>query len=208
MQPLTPEVGAESTDSDSPRPLSRPELAWEFLKIGTVGVGDLGPLLGFIERDLVEGRRVLTRGDVTEALTYTKPLPGSTVLQVTSYLGYKLDGWVGSTIATWCYLLPSIIAMLLLAAGYVAASAIPAVGPAVNGITAAVVGILLATAYRLAKRSISPKQPITVVLALAAFGAGAFLGVNVAVIVIAAGLAGILLLAPSGTPAKRTDRAN
>jgi len=29
---------------------------------------------------------------VTEALTYTKLLPGSTVVQVVAYLGYKLSG--------------------------------------------------------------------------------------------------------------------
>lgn len=197
----------QTAASQQPRRISRPDLAWEFLKIGTVGVGDLGPLLAFIERDLVDGRRLLTRDDVNEALTYTKPLPGSTVLQVTAYLGYRLNGWAGSAIATWAYLLPSILMMLLLAAGYVAASAIPAVGPAVNGISAAVVGILLATAYRLGKRNISLKEPLTVALAAASLLVGALLGVNVALIVIAAGLIGALLLAPPSEAQQQAKEA-
>ena len=116
-------------------PLAKLTLFWEFLKIGALGVGDTGPLLAFIERDLVEKRQVLTRDDVNEALTFTKPLPGSTVVQIAGYVGYKVGGWTGSTIATWAYLLPSIILMLVLASGYVASSTIPVVRPAVTGVT-------------------------------------------------------------------------
>jgi|GEM_PF-460461 len=187
----------------APAPLSKLTLFWEFLKIGALGVGDTGPLLAFIERDLVEARQILTHDDVNEALTYTKPLPGSTVVQIASFVGYKVGGWPGSTIATWAYLLPSVILMLLLAAGYVASSAIPAVGPAINGVTSAVVGILLATAYRLGKRNISRAEPLTIVLAAAAFLAGAFLNMSVALIVVAAGVLGIVLLsAPAKAPTK------
>src|SRR5712692_10503586 len=76
--------------------MSLAALAWVFLKIGATAIGDTGPVLAIIERDLVEGRRVLTRADVTEALTYTKLLPGSTVVQIVAYLSYRLGGWPGS----------------------------------------------------------------------------------------------------------------
>ena len=190
----------------APAPLSKLTLFWEFLKIGAIGVGDTGPLLGFIERDFVETRKVLIHDDVNEALTYTKPLPGSTVVQIASYVGYKVGGWPGSTIATWAYLLPSIILMLLLAAGYVASSAIPAVGPAINGVTSVVVGILLATAYRLGKRSISRVEPLPIALAAAAFLAEAFLSISVALIVVVAGVLGILLLSPSAKAPTKDQR--
>jgi chromate transport protein ChrA len=53
-----------------------------------------------IERELIDRRGVLTREDVTEALTYTKLLPGSTVVQIVAYLAYRLGGWGGSALAT------------------------------------------------------------------------------------------------------------
>lgn len=180
------------------RAMPLPTLAWAFLKIGALAIGDTGPVLAMIERDLVDGRRVLSREDVTDALTYTKPLPGSTVVQVVAYLAYQLGGWSGSALATVAYLLPSALAMLLFAAGYVAVTALGALQPALHGLTAAAVGVLLATAYRFAQRNIALGQPLTVALALAAFITGAVFGVSAALIVLIAGLVGaVLLTAPA-----------
>ena len=169
-------------------------LGWVFLRIGTVAFGGLGAALALVERELVTKRQWLTAADVTEALTYTKLLPGSTVVQVVSYLGYKLGGWSGSALATAAFLFPSALLMVLLAAAYVATTALPAMGPTVNGLTAGVVGILLATTYRLGKPNI--KEPLTWGIALVAFAVGAFLGISAALIVVAAGLLGMILLAP------------
>jgi chromate transport protein ChrA len=79
----------------------------------------------------------------------------------------------------------------------VATTALPAIGPSVNGLTAGVVGILLATTYRLGKPNI--KESLTWGIALVAFAVGAFLGISTALIVVAAGLLGMVLLSPSGT---------
>lgn len=176
-----------------------------FLRIGTLGFGGLGAALALIERELVQTRRALTAEDVTEALTYTKLLPGSTVVQVVSYLGYKLGGWPGSALATVAFVLPSALAMVALAALYVAATALPNIAPAVNGLTAAVVGILLATTYRLSKAT--SKEPIPLTIALVAFLVGAFLDVSAALIVVAAGLLGILLLRSPAEQRERRARA-
>ena len=152
----------------------------------------LGAALALVERDLVDQRRWLTPADLTEALTYTKLLPGSTVVQVMAYLSYKLGGWPGSALATAAFILPSALAMLVLATLYVAATAVPALGPAVTGFTAAVVGVLLATTYRLGKANI--KEPSTLVIAVAACVVGVWLGLNAALIVVAAGVLGISLV--------------
>jgi len=170
-----------------------------FLTIGTMAFGGLGATLALIERDLIERRQLLTRADLAEALTYTKFLPGSTGPQVVAYLGYKLGGWPGSALATIAFVLPSATAMLALAAGYAAVvETLPGMTEAIRGLVAAVIGILLATTYRLGKSNI--KEPVTLVIALAAFVAGAFAGVNAAFVVLAAGSAGIAFFArASGT---------
>src|SRR6266481_4651558 len=128
---------------------SRRTLGWVFLRIGAVAFGGLGAALALVERELVAKRTWLTAADVTEALTYIKLLPGSTVVQVVSYLGYKLGGWSGSAVATAAFVVPSAALMLVLAAAYVSVTAEPAMRPAITGLTAAVVGLLLATTYRL-----------------------------------------------------------
>ena len=82
------------------RAVSPFRLGWVFLHIGAVAFGGLGAALALVERELVTKRQWLTAADVTEALTYTKLLPGSTVVQLVAYLGYTLGGWSGSAVAT------------------------------------------------------------------------------------------------------------
>jgi chromate transporter len=179
-------------------------LGWIFLRIGATAYGGLGTTLALIERELVTKRGMLTPAAVTEALAYTKLLPGSTGPQAIAYLGYKLGGWSGSALAMAAFLFPSALLMVLLAAAYVATTTLPALGPTVNGLTAGVVGILLATTYRLGKPNI--KEPLTWGIALVAFAVGAFLGISAALIVVAAGLLGMILLSPPSAAQDQTHK--
>jgi chromate transporter len=177
-------------------------LGWMFLHISATAYGGLGTTLALIERELLTKRGMLTPADVTEALTYTKLLPGSTGPQAIAYLGYKLGGWFGSAIAMAAFIFPSALLMVLLAGAYAATTALPAIGPTVNGLTAGVVGILLATTYRLGKPNI--KESLTWGIALVAFAVGAFFDISAALIVAAAGLLGLVLLSP---PSAAQDQA-
>jgi chromate transporter len=171
------------------RQIPRATLAWLFLKIGAAAFGETGSVVALTEHEFVEQRGTLTREEIAEALTYTKLLPGSTVVQMVAYLGYLLGGWATSALVTAMFVLPSALAMVLLAAGYVAATALPHVQPAVTGLTAAVIGMLLATGYRLGMRNLTGFAALGI--ADAAFVLGGFLSVNAALIVVAAGLIGV-----------------
>jgi chromate transporter len=200
MRPTQEPPSSTGDAGASPPPQEPPKvpaltLGWIFLYIGTTAFGGLGTTLALIERELVTKRGMLTPAEVTEALTYTKLLPGSTGPQAIAYLGYKLGGWSGSAVAMAAFIFPSALLMVLLAAAYVATTALPAIGPSVNGLTAAVVGILLTTMYRLGKPNI--KDRLTWGIALLAFAAGAFVGISAALIVVAAGLLGMILFSPS-----------
>jgi chromate transporter len=171
--------------------LSLLRLGSSFLRLGATAFGGIEAYLALIERELVTRRQWLTAADVTEALTYTKLLPGSTGSQVVAYLGYKLGGWPGSAVATAAFLFPAALMMLMLAVAYVTVTALPSLYPAMNGLTAAIVGLLLATTYRLGKANIADCAALGI--ALASVVAGAALGVSAAVIVVAAGLLGVYL---------------
>ena len=185
---ITPAPGELPVDELHPR-LSLGALARVFLRIGATAFGETE--LVMIERELVDRRRVLTHQDLTDALTYTKTLPGSTVVQIVAYLAYRLGGWPGSAVATIVYLVPSTLAMMALAAGYIAVSGLPLVRPAADGLTAAAVGLLVATAWRLSKRSITRRQPLSLVLAAGAVIAGGVVHLSAALVVVVAGLIGI-----------------
>ena len=162
-------------------------LAWALLRIGAVAFGGLGATLALLNRDLVERRGWLRSSDVTEALAYTKPLPGSTVVQVVTFLGWRLGGWPGAIVATAMFLLPAFAIMTIAAAAVFALPDAPIVRSALAGLQVAVVGILAAAMWRLA-RSEAGSVPLMIVL-IAAFGIGVF--VNAALVVGVAGLIGV-----------------
>ena len=161
-----------------------------FFRIGCVGFGGLGSVLAIIERDLVTKRQELTADDVTEALTYTKLLPGSTVVQVVSYLGYKLGGWTGSAASTIAFVLPAFVMMLILAVAYGSIATLPNVQGGLRGLSAAVIGVLVVTCYRLGRKTI--KDWLGVILAVIAFVAAVVFHAPLAFIVVGAGIIGLL----------------
>lgn len=169
------------------------QIWWQFIKIGVAAFGGLGVTLSLIERYLVNDRRVLTAQDVAESLTYTKLLPGSTGMQVVSYLGFRLGGWTGAALSTSAFLLPAFVLMLALSVLYEQMTALLAdsATAALRGLTAAVTGVLVATIYRLAKPTITTLAGG--VIAVAACAAGIILRINPAWIVLASGILGILM---------------
>src|SRR6266404_6695272 len=164
-----------------------PALAWALLRIGAVAFGGLGATLALLNRDLVERRGWLRSSDVTEALAYTKPLPGSTVVQVVTFLGWRMGGWPGAIIATVAFLLPALVLMTVAAAAVLALPDAPWVRGALTGLQVAVVGVLAAALWHLARSEAG--SGLLVIVLLAAFGAGLF--VNAALVVAAAGAIGV-----------------
>jgi len=179
--------------------LSTIGLGWAFLKIGMTAFGGLGAALSLIERDLVERRRVLTPEQMAEALTFTKPLPGSTVVQVVSYVGYRLGGWTGSALATAAFVLPSAVVMVLLAGLFGAVRDFPGFASIMTGLVAAVVGLLAATTFRLGKANVKGWLPLAI--ALASFAVVVGFKANSALVVVASGLVGVLTLTSPTGPA-------
>jgi chromate transporter len=164
-------------------------LSWALLRIGAVAFGGLGATLALLERDLVKRRGWLRSGDVAAALAFTKPLPGSTGVQVVTFLAWRMGGWPGAILATVAFILPAFVIMTIAAAAVFALPDAPWVRGALTGLHVAVVGILAGACWRLA-RSEAPSALLSAVL-LAAFASGFF--VNAAVVVVTAGVLGVAL---------------
>ena len=160
-----------------------------FLRLGAGAFGGLGAAISLLERDLVQRRKWLTVTDVRDALAFTKPLPGSTVVQVVAFLGWRLCGWPGALLAVVAFIAPATVLMIAAAAGAAMLPDRPWVHGAIIGVSVAVVGLLASAMWRLA-RSEAPSARLSVVLVIALV-AGFF--VNAAVVVATAGLVGLSL---------------
>jgi chromate transporter len=160
-----------------------------FLVIGAAAFGGLGATVRLLQRDLVEKRGWLTSADLSEAMAFTKPLPGSTGVQIVTFLGWRLLKWPGALLATVAYLLPSLTMMTTAAAGFAALPDAPWVHGAVNGVLIAVIGLLAMAIWRLARSEAG--TPLLAGVLVAAMAAGFF--VNAAIVVVGAGLFGIAM---------------
>ena len=163
-------------------------MAWELLRVGAFAFGGLGSTLALLQRGLVERCGWLQEHDISEALAFTKTLPGSTGIQVVAYLGWRLRGWPGALVAAVAFIAPATVLMILAAAASLALPDQPWVKGALAGIQVGVVGLLAASMWRLA-RSEAKSAVLTAVL-LTSCVLGFF--VHAAFIVVGAGLIGAL----------------
>jgi len=172
----------DATPPDRPQPSLLGVLV-AFGRLGGQAFGGLGPALALVERELVSRRRWLATTDVRDALTYTKPLPGSTVVQVMTFLGWRLAGLPGAVLGTVAFVAPAAVLMAAAAASTAALPDTPTVHGALLGLQVAVVGLLASALGRLLRSE--ARSPLLAVTAVAAAGAGFV--VNAALVVVVAG---------------------
>lgn len=166
------------------------ELAVEFFRIGLGSFGGLPTTIALMERELVDRRGLLTKDELIEAATYTRLLPGSGGPLIVSYVGFQLGGWWYSAIATVFSLLPALLLMLAMTVGFTNLSSLSVVRDAIGGVLAAIVGLQAVSLYRLARNSVNDRATATI-FAVALFGA-LVIDVNIAVVVVLAGLYGMI----------------
>ncbi|MBI4207250.1 MAG: chromate transporter [Betaproteobacteria bacterium] len=166
-----------------------PAMAAELLRLGALAFGGLGATLALLQRGLVDRRQWLQQRDISEALAFTKALPGSTGVQVVAYLGWRLHGWPGAIIAAAAFIAPAAALMTAVAAGSLALPDQPWVRGALAGVQVGVVGLLAAAMWRLARSEAG--SPVLAVVLVASCVLGFF--VHAVVIVVGAGLIGALL---------------
>jgi chromate transporter len=183
-----PDTTPDRTCNPDGRPSLR-SLGWALLRIGAAAFGGLGATLALLQRELVARRGWLRPSDVAEALAYTQPLPGSTGVQVVTFLGWRLGGWPGAILATVTFLIPAFAIMTTATMAVFALPDTAWVRGALTGLQVAVVGLLASALWQLA-RSQAASSLLMIVL-LAGFAAG--LWVNAAIIVAAAGAIGVVL---------------
>jgi chromate transporter len=122
-----------------------------FLRLGATGFGGPIALAGFMQRDLVERRRWISREDYTDGLALAQLAPGPLAAQLAMYLGYVYEGVLGATIVSTCFILPSFLMVWAISAAYVRFGGLPWMQALFYGIGAAVIGIIARSAQKLTK---------------------------------------------------------
>ena len=139
------------------------QLAFYFLKLGSVGFGGPVALVGYMYRDLVEKRHWITDEDYKEGLTLAQLMPGPLAAQLAMYLGYVHYRIVGATLAGVAFVLPSFLMVVAIGWAYVRYGGLPWMQAAFYGVGAAVIGIIAISAYKLTTRNIGRDKLLWVI---------------------------------------------
>ncbi len=161
---VNPEPGLTPTT-----PVSLSRFLSYFLWLGATGFGGPIALVGYMQRDLVERRRWISKEDYMEGLALAQLAPGPLAAQLAIYLGYLRAGIFGASLVGLAFIGPSFLMVLAISAAYVRFGGLPWMQPAFYGIGAAVVAIIARSAWKLAKMVLgkdSVRWAIFAVLAL------------------------------------------
>ena len=139
-----------------------------FLKLGATGFGGPIALAGFMQRDLVEDRRWITRQDYLDGLALAQLAPGPLAAQLAMYLGYIRAGIAGATMVSVCFILPSFLMVWAISAAYVRYGGLPWMQSLFYGIGAAVIGIIARSAHKLTTLTLGSSRVLWSIFAIMA----------------------------------------
>jgi chromate transporter len=130
------------------------QLVLYFLKLGATGFGGPVALAGYMHKDLVDSRKWFTDEDYKEGITLAQLMPGPMATQLAIYLGYIDYKFIGATLVGVAFVLPSFIMVVLLGMAYVYFDGLPWMQSLFYGVSAAVIGIIAISSYRLTNKTI------------------------------------------------------
>lgn len=182
----------------------RPLFLAVFLRLGLLSFGGPAAQIALAHRELVEKRAWLSEGEFLRALSFCTLLPGPEAMQLITYAGWRLRGAWGGLWAGGLFILPGAALILILAALYGAFGALPGVQALFAGVQAAVLAIVAEALLRISRRAL--KDRAAPFIAAAAFAALYTLALPFGLVILAAGLFGLLrprpatIAAPTPTP--------
>jgi chromate transporter len=166
-----------------------------FLKLGTIGFGGPVALVGFMHRDLVERRRLISEETYRLGLAFAQIMPGPLAAQCAITLGYLEQGALGATLVGLAFVLPSFLMVVALSMVYVTFGGLWWMQALFYGIGAAVIAIIAIAAYKLA-RTTNKRDPLLWTIFAVLFLVTVLAKAELAACFIAAGLLVLVVKAP------------
>ena len=176
-------------------PCTMRELLLYFLRLGTFGFGGPIALAGYMQRDLVEQRRWISKQDYVEGLALAQLAPGPLAAQLAIYLGWVRGRVLGATLVSIAFILPSLLMVLAISALYVAYGGLAWMQGVFYGIGAAVIAIIARSATKLVKLTLARDRLLWIIFIVSAIVTG-WTEKEILWIFLAAGLAAMLIRTP------------
>src|SRR6202045_471990 len=184
---------ADNLDSVPPQGFRHPTFREAFrfwLKLGFISFGGPTGQIAIMHAELVEKKKWISEARFLHALNYCMLLPGPEAQQLATYVGWLLHKTRGGIVAGAFFVIPSIFILWALSYVYVAFGNIPWIAAIFYGLKPAVLAIVGAAVIRIGSKAL--KNAVMWAIALAAFVAIYFFRVPFPLIMISAGIVGLM----------------
>lgn len=152
------------TRSQEAAPLSLSALFLIFARIGLTSFG--GGLSGWLMREFVVQRRLMSQADFLSGLALSQALPGINVVNLSIWIGYRLLAGPGALVATLGMVLPPLLLAIFMLIGLEQLTGSTLVPQIMAGIAAAAIGLSLEMGVRSARSAATGIVPVTIMLAV------------------------------------------
>jgi chromate transporter len=166
-----------------------------FLYLGALGFGGPIALAGYMQRDLVERRRWISKDDYVQGLALAQLAPGPLAAQLAIYLGWVRGRALGATLVGLAFVLPSFLLVLVLAALYVRFGGMAWMRGVFYGVGAAVIAIIMRSVVKLVKLTLTKDLLLWCLFAISGI-ATAWTEKEIIWLFLAAGVIALLVKAP------------
>ncbi len=166
------------------------EIAKLFLKLGTIGFGGPAAHIAMMQDEVVRKRRWMDDQHFLDLISATNLIPGPNSTEMAIHIGKERGGWKGLVVAGLCFILPAVLITGAFAWFYKTYGQLPEAQRFIYGIKPAIIAVILAAVYPLAKTSLKTTRLrllglLALILALA--------GINEILILFGTGILALML---------------
>src|SRR6266436_4122389 len=145
----------EVLDSISPaKQGSLLELAWLFLKLGTIAFGGPAAHIAMMDAEVVGRRGWLSREEFLDLLGATNLIPGPNSTEMAIHIGHKRAGGVGLVAAGLAFILPAVLITLAAAWTYTRFGSLPQAAAVLYGVKPVVIAVVAQALWSLARTAV------------------------------------------------------
>ena len=161
------------------------EIAFVFLKLGTIAFGGPAAHLAMMEEEFVRRRRWITHAEFLDRLATANLIPGPSSTEVAIFVGQLKRGWRGLIVAGSCFIIPAALIVSVIAWAYVRFGTLPRAEGVLYAIKPAVVAIVIQALGKLGRTGV--RSALLAVIAVLAAGLS-WWGVSPVLVLVFAGL--------------------
>jgi chromate transporter len=131
------------------------DLFLSFFKIGAFGFGGGYAMIPLITAEVVDKHGWLSVEELIDVIAISQATPGPISINAATYVGFKLGGFLGSTVSTLGVVLPSLIIVLFLAVLFFRYRNLDFVKDVLSGIRPVIVALIFAAALSVFTSSVT-----------------------------------------------------